>query len=224
MNALQSQVSRLRRGLRAAGVTVSIEMRPAGYRLAVDPEQVDVHRFARLVREGRRSLEAGEHTHAAALLREAVGLWQGAALADVAEAPFAAGHAARLAEQRVGAVEDLAEAELALGRHAALVSELREAVTDHPLRERLRGQLVRALAGAGHQAEALAVFEDARRLLAEELGADPSPELAETHLAVLRGEVRHEARPGRARKEAGTGLPARGNWPCRTGLRKRGRR
>ncbi|CAI7979578.1 SARP family transcriptional regulator, regulator of embCAB operon [Frankia sp. Hr75.2] len=205
VNALQSQVSRLRRGLRAAGVAVPIEMHPAGYRLAADPEQVDVHRFARLVREGRRSLEADEHTHAAALLREAVGLWQGPALADVVDAPFAAVQTIRLAEQRVAAVEDLAEAELALGRHAALVAELQEAVGEHPLRERLRGQLMRALAGAGRQAEALAVFEDARQLLVEELGADPSAELAEVHLAVLRGEVR----PGQGRGEVGPGLPAR---------------
>ncbi|MFD2686898.1 BTAD domain-containing putative transcriptional regulator [Streptomyces phyllanthi] len=209
VNALQSQVSRLRRGLRAAGVTVPIEMHSAGYLLAADPEQVDVHRFTRLVREGRRSLEAGEYDHAAALLREAVGLWQGPAFADVADAPFAAAQAVRLAEQRVGAVEDLAEAELALGRHAALVAELREAVADHPLRERLRGQLMRALAGAGRQAEALAVFEDVRRLLAEELGADPSPELTGIHLTVLRGEVRSEVRPRAMRKAAGTGLPAR---------------
>ncbi|MDQ7908786.1 BTAD domain-containing putative transcriptional regulator [Phytohabitans sp. ZYX-F-186] len=194
VNALQSQVSRLRRGLRAAGVTAPIEMRSAGYRLGVDPEQVDVHRFARLAEEGRRSLDAGEFRHAAALLREAVGLWRGAALADVAGAPFAAGQAVRLAERRVAAVEDLAEAELAVGRHAALVTPLREAVEEHPLRERLRGQLMRALAGAGRQAEALAVFEDARRLLADELGADPSAELAEVHLAVLRGEVRPRPR------------------------------
>ncbi|NGN63779.1 AfsR/SARP family transcriptional regulator [Streptomyces sp. A7024] len=208
-NALQSQVSRLRRGLRAAGVAVPIEMRPAGYLLAADPEQVDVHRFARLVREGRRSLEEGEHTHAAALLREAVGLWQGPALADVADAPFAAGQAARLAEQRIAAVEDLAEAELALGRHAAVIEELREAAAGHPLRERLAGLLMRALAGSGGQAEALAVFEETRRMLAEELGADASAELGAIHLAVLRGEERRPVpEPRRGRPGAGIGLPA----------------
>ncbi|MFB4314862.1 BTAD domain-containing putative transcriptional regulator [Actinomadura sp. 21ATH] len=205
VNALQAQVSRLRRGLRAAGVAAPIEMSGAGYRLAVDPERVDVHRFARLARDGRRSLDAGEPTHAAALLHEAVRLWQGAALADLAEAPFAAAQAARMAEQRLAALEDLAEAELKLGRYAAVVARLQEAAAEHPLRERLRGQLMRALAGAGRQAEALAEFEDARRVLAEELGTDPSAELTQAHLAVLRGEVR----PAPERASALSGLPAR---------------
>lgn len=205
VNALQAQVSRLRRGLRAAGVTAPIEMHGAGYRLALDPEQVDALRFARLAREGRQALEAGEFIHATALLREALTLWHGPALADVADAPFAAAHATRLTEQRVSVLEDLAEAELRLGRHGALVAELREAVAEHPLRERLRGQLMRALAGVGRQAEALAVFEDARRMLAEELGADPSPELMEAHLAVLRGQARASREPAPTR----SGLPAR---------------
>jgi predicted ATPase/DNA-binding SARP family transcriptional activator len=189
-NALQSQVSRLRRGLGNTGDLV--EFHAAGYRLAVDPEDVDVHRFERLVREGRRAPSPGE---AAQALRAALDLWRGPALADVAEAPFAGAQAARLKELRVSAVEDRAEAELTLGGHRDLVPELTELVAAYPLRERPRGQLMRALYGSGRQAEALAVFEDARRALAEELGADPSRELTEVHLAVLRADPALTAAP-----------------------------
>lgn len=179
-NALQAQVSRLRRSLPAE----LVEFHGSGYRLAIDPDDVDAHRFERLAREGRRQLAAGLHSAAADLLREALGLWRGAALADL---PFGQAQAARLEELRLAAAEDLAEAELALPEGAS-VADLRRLAAAHPLRERLTGQLMRALYAAGRQAEALAVFEETRRLLAEELGADPSPELAEVHLAVLRAE------------------------------------
>jgi predicted ATPase/DNA-binding SARP family transcriptional activator len=191
-NALQSQVSRLRG--RLGGL---IELVPGGYRLAVEPDSVDVHRFVRLADSGRRALAAGDHAGAVASLREALALWRGPALADVVEAPFAATEVVRLEELRVAAVEDAAEASLALGEVAGLVGELWELVAAYPLRERLRGQLMRALYGAGRAAEALGVFEDGRRMLAEELGADPSPELAAVHLSILRAET-----------PAGRGLPA----------------
>ncbi|MEV5940596.1 BTAD domain-containing putative transcriptional regulator [Streptomyces sp. NPDC051994] len=181
-NALQSQVSRLRR-------TLAIEHGPAGYRLAADPDDVDVLRFERLARDGARAREAGDAGRAALLLREALGLWRGPALVDVADAPFAAAQSARLEELRAAAVEERAEAELALGTDPAeLLGWLREAVAAHPLRERLRGQLMRALRRAGRPAEALAEYERARELLAGELGTDPSPELSAVHLSILRGE------------------------------------
>ncbi|HEX6470027.1 MAG TPA: BTAD domain-containing putative transcriptional regulator [Streptosporangiaceae bacterium] len=189
-NALQSQVSRLRAGL-ARGVdggAALVEFHPAGYRLAVDPDAVDVHRFGRLADAGRRALAAGDPARAAESLRAALDLWRGPALADVAGAPFAAGQAARLEERRLTAVEDHAEAALALGEHRVLIPELRDVVAAHPLRERVRALLMRALYGDGRAAEALEVFADARRALADELGADPSAELAEVHLAILRGE------------------------------------
>ncbi|MFD9821471.1 BTAD domain-containing putative transcriptional regulator [Streptomyces violascens] len=180
--ALQSQVSRLRK-------SVDIEFGPAGYRLVADPEDVDVLRFEELAREGARAREAGDPGRAAVLLREALGLWRGPALADLAHAPFAAAQSARLEELRAGAVEELAEAELAVGGDSSeLLPRLREAVAAHPLRERLRGQLMRALRRGGRGAEALAEYEAARSLLAEELGTDPSPELAAVHLSILRGE------------------------------------
>ncbi|MFF4993419.1 BTAD domain-containing putative transcriptional regulator [Streptosporangium saharense] len=184
-NALQAQVSRLRQLL---GRAATVEFTPAGYRLAVSPQEVDVHRFETLAARGRRELESGDAPHAAALLREALALWRGPALADVGEAPFARGQAVRLGELRLSAVEERVEAELATGGHRALVAELTDLVAAHPLRERLRGQLMRALYGTGRQAEALAVYEETRRLLAEELGAEPTAELAATHLAILRAD------------------------------------
>ncbi|WP_434597075.1 BTAD domain-containing putative transcriptional regulator [Streptomyces sp. A5-4] len=194
-NALQSQVSRLRKRL-----GVRIESLPAGYRLVADPEDVDVHRFERLSREGRRALTAGDHRRAAELLREALGLWRGPALADLASVPFAEAQAVRLDELRLAALHDRTEADLALGGGPELVPELREVIAVHPLRERPYGQLMRALHAAGRPAEALGVYEDARRTLSDELGADPSPELAALHLELLRGQA-----PARA---TASGVPA----------------
>lgn len=154
----------------------------------VDPDDVDVHRFERLAGEGRRALSAGDHLTAARLLGEALALWRGPALADVTNAPFAEAQAARLEELRMATIEDYAEVRLARGDHRDLVAELPEIVAAHPLRERLRGQLMQALYGCGRQAEAIEVFEDARRTLADELGLDPSPELGSVHRAVLKAE------------------------------------
>ncbi|MET8120198.1 BTAD domain-containing putative transcriptional regulator [Micromonospora sp. NPDC005291] len=191
-NALQSQVSRLRQALPAHQNPV--EFHPAGYRLAVDPGDVDAYRFERLAEAGRSALAGGDWPRAATVLREALELWRGPALADVLDASGAPAQAARLEELRLAAVDDRIEADLALGAHAALVAELRELVVAHPLRERSRGQLMRALSALGRPAEALAEFEGARRTLAEQLGADPSAALAAIHLAVLRGEERPAVR------------------------------
>ncbi|MEN3534210.1 BTAD domain-containing putative transcriptional regulator [Microbispora sp. ZYX-F-249] len=198
-NALQALVSRLRatagRGLVVGG--------PSGYRLAVSREQVDLHLFARLAREGAAALDAGDPGRAAGLLRQALGLWRGAPLTDL---PSAEAEVARLVELRTTATENRVEAELALGRHADLVPELRTLVTAHPLRERLHGQLLRALYGAGRRVEALAAYEEARSVFAERLGADPSPALAGVHLAMLRGEPAAEGtRPSPAATPAGPG-------------------
>ncbi len=171
-NALQSQVSRLRRSL--GGL---VELHPAGYRIVADKSDVDAFRFEELARDGRQALNAGNPGQAEKLLRAALELWRGPAEVD----------SARLDELRLAAMEDHAEAQLALG--GANVPRLKELVAEYPLRERLRGQLMRALAASGRQAEALTAFEDARRTLADELGADPSPELAEAHLAILKGQT-----------------------------------
>ncbi len=191
-NALQSQVSRLRTALKDLA---PVEFTAAGYRLKVEPDEVDVHAFERLAREGRTLLKNGEHARAATVLGEAMALWRGAAFTDVADAPFAAAQAARLDELRADAADDHVEARLGLGRAEDLLGELRETIAAQPLRERPRAQLVRALTAVGRPADALAAFEDARRTLADELGADPGPDLAEAHLAVLRGEPEKPAIP-----------------------------
>ncbi|GIJ68905.1 BTAD domain-containing putative transcriptional regulator [Virgisporangium ochraceum] len=185
-NALQSQVSRLRRAL---GGTGAIELHPAGYRLTADPDDTDLHRFERLASAGRRALSRGDHVSAARDLAAALELWRGTPFADTGPAPFAAAQAARLEDMWLGAVEDRADAELALGHAAACAAELAPLVAGHPLRERLRGLLMRALAGSGRSAEALASYEEARELLADRLGTDPSPGLSAVHVAVLRGET-----------------------------------
>ncbi|WP_157728318.1 AfsR/SARP family transcriptional regulator [Actinopolymorpha singaporensis] len=200
LNALQSLVSRLRRALSpgspgpgsnagagsAAGGPALIQSHPAGYRLVVDPDHVDAHRFERLAARGRSALAAGEYAEAAAVLRTAEDLWRGPALADALDAPFAEAAAARLAALRLSATEDRLEADLACGRHADALAELERLAAAHPLRERLQGQAMRALYAVGRQADALATYERVRVALADELGVDPGAGLADLHLAMLR--------------------------------------
>ncbi|WP_051893537.1 BTAD domain-containing putative transcriptional regulator [Streptomyces erythrochromogenes] len=192
-NALQALVSRLRRALPGAVV----ESHPAGYRLAVEPDAVDVVRFERLASEGRAAL-ARDPEAAARVLREALELWRGPALLDVAGSDFFRAPVARLSELRAAVLEDRIEADLRVGRGRELTAELTALVAEHPLRERLVGALMRALVAAGRPAEALTAYAAAREALAEELGADPSPELSALHTAVLRGEVPADAAPAPA--------------------------
>ena len=168
-HALQSQVSRLR----ALLPPDTVARHPVGYMLTLDPDEIDANRFERLAAEGRQLLALGDHANARKALTEALDLWRGPA------------PTVRLDDLRLSAVEDRIETDLALGRPN--VAELRQLSEEHPYRERLRGQLMRALAADGRQAEALASFDDARRVLADEFGADPSAALADAHLAVLRG-------------------------------------
>ena len=190
VNALQSLVSRLRAALRQAGVAESVlESSPAGYRLAVPPEAVDAAVFEAAARAGGRALAAGDAATAARLLRDALGTWRGPALADVAGEEFAAAPAARLEELRSAAVLMRIEADLALGEAVAVTGELRELTAADPLAERPRALLMRALAAAGRQADALAVYAEGRELLADRLGVDPSSRLEQAHLAVLRQEI-----------------------------------
>lgn len=182
-NALQSLVSRLRRSL---GVADVIESGPAGYRLAVIPEAVDAIRFERLTARGRRSLQDGDAAEAWAVLEEALGLWRGETLGEVAEAEYAMTWAARLAEVRLAALENHAAAGLLLGRHAELVAALEETTQQNPLRERSHELLIRALAGSGRQTEALAVYERLSRRLGREQGLDPPIRLQQLRTAVLR--------------------------------------
>jgi predicted ATPase/DNA-binding SARP family transcriptional activator len=180
-NALQALVSRLRR----TGLTV--ESRPTGYQLVLDPDDVDVHRFERLVKQARDN-------DTSATLRAALALWRGPALADAATAAFAQAPIARLTELRLAAIGDRIEAELT--QSADLVPELESLVAEHPLRERFAELLMRALARAGRTADALAVYARIKSSLADELGADPSAELTALHVEILRGDRQpnHHAR------------------------------
>ncbi len=185
VNALQSLVSRLRRTL---GGPPELHSEPGGYRLDLARGAVDVLAFEDPVAD-RRLLAGGDADRAVRRLRKALALWRGSALTDAADAPFASGVTVRLDELRATATEECVAAELAAASPPGpLVGELRELVARHPLRDRARGLLLRALHADGRQAEALRAYDDYRRMLADELGADPGPELQSIHLAVLRGE------------------------------------
>ncbi|MFC4015390.1 BTAD domain-containing putative transcriptional regulator [Nonomuraea purpurea] len=192
-NALQALVSRLRKALRRVG---GVESRAGGYRLVAGAQDVDAHRFEALAARGRRELAADRPQAASITLGEALGLWRGAVLADLSDVPFADAAAARLEELRVAAAEDRFDAEVRLGRHDEVLADLEAAAKRHPLRERLTVVRMRALCAAGRQSDALTVYEETRAELAGQLGVDPSRELRETHLAVLRGEL--DSPPGRA--------------------------
>ena len=198
-NTLQGRVSALRRALGPAGAGLVVTS-PPGYRLAVEPEQLDAGRFQRLVAEADAAA-AREGPRAARLLEAALGLWRGPALAEFADLPWARAEAARLEELRLAAQEALAELRLAGGGHAELVGELEALVAAHPLRERPRGQLMLALYRSGRQADALRVYGETRATLAEELGIDPSPELQRLQRAILTQDPAI-APPGRARAPA----------------------
>jgi len=189
---VQVHVSRLRKALEAESRSGEggsgkgiVRTRASGYMLEVGPGELDVDRFQRLLEEGRRLLAAGEPEHARTVLREALALWRGAPLADFTYDSFAQSEIARLDELRLDAVEERIDADLALGRQADVAAELQGLVTEHPLREGLRGQLMLALYRSGRKADALRVYEEVRRALAEELGLEPSESLQRLQLAVL---------------------------------------
>jgi predicted ATPase/DNA-binding SARP family transcriptional activator len=181
-NALQVVVSRLRRALAPDQVVLS---RPPGYLLAVDPERVDAVRFERLAAAGRAAQQAGEAERAAGLLRAALDLWRGDALADFPGVPAARAAATRLEELRLAALEDRIGLDLGLGRQAQVVGELQALVEREPLRERLHAQLMRALYATGRQADALAAYQRARAVLAERAGLDPGPDLRRLEAQLL---------------------------------------
>jgi predicted ATPase/DNA-binding SARP family transcriptional activator len=181
-NALQAAISRLRRVL-PPGRLITTD---PGYTLRIFPEELDVKQFEQLVSDGRDALAAGAATQAARTLRQALSLWQGPALADFRYEPFAQAEIARLEELRLACLEERIEADLALGAAGGLIAQLRRLVSEHPVRERLRGQLMLALYRDGRQAEALEVYREFQSVLREELGLDTSPLLRELEAAILR--------------------------------------
>jgi DNA-binding SARP family transcriptional activator len=163
-----------------------LDTRAGGYVVNIEGDELDVHRFERLLSDGRRELADGDAKAAAATFAEALALWRGPSLADFAYEPFAAPAIARLEELRLAAVEDRVAAELAVGSRAELIGELTELVVANPLRERLRGQLMLALYRDGRQAEALDLYRRTRETFVEQLGLEPGPALQELQRAVLR--------------------------------------
>ncbi|KAA2261960.1 tetratricopeptide repeat protein [Solihabitans fulvus] len=207
---LQTAVFRLRQALAAAepGAEQRLAFVPgsSGYRLDTEPAELDLDVFRARVAGARTAAGSGRLSEAADQLRAALALWRGAPLVALPGRHLAA-QADRLAEERLVALEERLSVDLALHRAAELVPELRELVADHPLRERLRGQLMLALHLAGRQADALRVFDDTRRTLADELGVDPGPELCQLHQRILRGDRDLPAPAGAARQAGRNDLP-----------------
>jgi DNA-binding SARP family transcriptional activator len=182
VNALQAAVSRLRRALPQGRLIT----RTVGYLFRAAPHEVDVERFEQLLASGRDELARGAAADAAGILRQALSLWRGPALADFRFDPFAQAEIARLEELRLDCIEERIEADLALGAAGELVGELQRLTAEQPLRERLRRQLMLALYRSDRQADALAVYRELRDLFADELGLEPAPALRELEAAILR--------------------------------------
>jgi WD40 repeat protein/DNA-binding SARP family transcriptional activator len=188
-NTLQSYVSHLRHAIGSE----RIQSQTPGYRLRIDAAELDATRFDLLLREARRALPVDPGV-AAMHLSEALALWRGSALADVADERSLLAEAARLDELRLVAIEERSDALLSLGEHARIVGELELLVSQHPLRERLSLQLMLAQYRSGRQADALATFQRTREILADELGIDPSPDLVRLQEQILRHDPGLELR------------------------------
>ena len=187
---VQNYVWRLRQALADDGATIHTHGR--GYELQIDPEFVDVHRLERLVADAGRTGAAGDSGHAA---REALALFRGEPLADLADEPFASTEIPRLEGLRETAAELAIDADLAAGRHQEVIGEIDALLARRPLRERLHAQRMLALYRCGRQAEALESFQRARRILVDEIGIEPGPELRQLQEAILRQDPALDAKP-----------------------------
>jgi predicted ATPase/DNA-binding SARP family transcriptional activator/class 3 adenylate cyclase len=205
--ALQVYVSRLRKLFGREGKALLVT-RPPGYALDLTGHELDLRRFERLRADATRATTDGDAATAEAKLREALSLWRGPPLADFTFEPFAQNEIARLEELHLTALEERVDALLALGRHPDIVGELETLVAEHPLRERLRAQLMLALYRSRRQAEALEAYQAARRALVDELGIEPSPELQELERRILRQDVSLEVATPAPPTEEPTPSPA----------------
>jgi predicted ATPase/DNA-binding SARP family transcriptional activator len=198
--SVQLYVSGLRKALHGGAVGNGADglllTRAGGYLVRVQADQLDLHRFERLLQNGRRALDGDQPDLAAQTLRDALALWRGRPLVDFTYERFAQREIARLEELRIAALEERIAADLALGRPADLVGELEVLVAEHPLRERLQGQLMLALYRSGRQAEALERYRHAREALIEQIGVEPAAELRRLHEAILRQDTSLDT-PGR---------------------------
>ena len=191
VKALHTSVARLRKALGTNGSDTEPALKTVsgGYLLAVKPGDLDAEVFQAGVEKGRRALDEGEALDAARVLREALELWRGPALAEVAYEAFAQSEIRRLEELRLLALEARIEADLQLGHHSRVIAELEALVASHPGREQLVGQLMVALYRCGRQSEALEAYSRARQALVSEIGVEPGPQLHRVHEAVLRQDV-----------------------------------
>jgi predicted ATPase/DNA-binding SARP family transcriptional activator/Tfp pilus assembly protein PilF len=217
-SVLQVYVANLRKVLEPArprrAVGGVLRTQPPGYLVDLSPGELDLLRFERLAGEGRAALADGDPAQAARLLRQALDLWRGSALAGVVLQASGLGEVARLEEQRLAAVEDRIQAELGTGRHHELTGELEALVAAHPLRERLHGQLLVALYRSGRQAEALAAYRRMRETLAEQLGIDPGRPLQDLERAILAQDPTLDWIPAAAAaSQLAAGQPAPGRRP-----------
>ena len=183
--SLRVHVSRVRKALASAGADAIIVTRSPGYVIETERDAVDAFRFESLIESARSTAAQASPTESAGSLREALALWRGPALAEIAASPNVGPEAQRLDELRLITIEDRIEADLACGHHAAVIGELQALVQAHPLRERLWGQLMLALYRTGRQADALRAFQDLRNALADEVGLDPSPALSRLEATIL---------------------------------------
>ena len=191
--ALHSAVQRLRSTLGPAGAEL-IETRAPGYLIGIGDDKLDIRQFSALTTRGHAAAEAGDWAQAASLLREALGLWRGDPLADVPSPVLRDREVASLEDQRQQAVAARIDADLHLGRHSEVVAELRQLVAAHPLQEQFHARLMLSLYRSGRQADALAAYQDARRIVTGELGLEPSPELRLLHQRILAADA--ELQPG----------------------------
>jgi DNA-binding SARP family transcriptional activator len=189
LKQVQRQISELRKTL---GSPSAIETRSPGYVIRLSPGQLDLSVFERLVAEAAEAFSAGASHRAADLLRQALELWRGDPLADLAYESFAQASIERLHEIRLAALEQRIDADLAFGRHNELVAELEQLVQEHPVREQLHAQLMRALYRSGRQAEALAAYREARARLLDGFGIEPGPALKELERRILAQDPRLE--------------------------------
>ncbi|MEV8568348.1 BTAD domain-containing putative transcriptional regulator [Streptomyces sp. NPDC051322] len=186
---IYTYISRLRKHL---GDEVEIVRQQPGYRFVTNSSRVDLHRFEAQAKEGRECLQRQQFERAGELLRSALDLWQGPALANVTE-HLQDVELQPLEEARSRALENRIDADLALGRHEQIIAELTALVAEYPAHERLRAQLMTALYRCGRQSDALLAYHEGRKVLAEQLGVDPGAALDLTYQAVLGGELGQES-------------------------------
>lgn len=217
-NLVSIYVLRLRRFIGDTEGHVLVTRAP-GYQLRLGDDDLDEQQFGKLMNQGREALTAGDPKRAAEVLAGSLSLWRGKALADVPPSPFVEAEAGRLDELRLAATELRIEADLVCGRHRVVIPELRRLLADQPLKEELWLLLMRALDGAGRRAEALGVYEQARTVIADQLGVDPGRELQRLFQALLSADQQQPPAAKQQRAAAGQRKGGRPAAPDRSGDR-----